>query len=86
MIEEEGIVSTGAGLYSPHPLQVMAKSQNRVRRSPEHGVKYRRTKGEVSSVDRVLSSHGKRRAIPGLSRHSSGTWKVGISPMPPWSQ
>jgi hypothetical protein len=29
MIQEEGIVSTGAGMHSPHPLQVMAKSQNR---------------------------------------------------------
>jgi hypothetical protein len=29
MIQEDGIVSTGAGTHSPHPLQVMAKSQNR---------------------------------------------------------
>ena len=29
MIQEEGIVSTGAGMHSPHPLQVMAKSQSR---------------------------------------------------------
>ena len=29
MIQDEGIVSTGAGMHSPHSLQVMAKSQNR---------------------------------------------------------
>jgi hypothetical protein len=29
MIQEEGIVSTGAGTHSPHPLQVTAKSQKR---------------------------------------------------------
>jgi len=29
MIQDEGIVSTGAGTHSPHPLQVMAKSQKR---------------------------------------------------------
>ena len=29
MIQDEGIVSTGAGTHSPHPLQVTAKSQNR---------------------------------------------------------
>ena len=34
MIQEEGIVSTGAGTHSPHPLQVTAKSQNRAGDSP----------------------------------------------------
>ena len=29
MIQEDGIVSTGAGTHSPHPLQVTAKSQKR---------------------------------------------------------
>jgi hypothetical protein len=29
MIEDEGIVSTGAGTHSPHTLQVIAKSQKR---------------------------------------------------------
>jgi hypothetical protein len=29
MIQDEGIVSTGAGTHSPHPLQVTAKSQKR---------------------------------------------------------
>ena len=29
MIQDEGIVSTGAGMHSPHPLQVTAKSQKR---------------------------------------------------------
>ena len=28
MIQDEGIVSTGAGTHSPHPLQVTAKSHN----------------------------------------------------------
>jgi hypothetical protein len=30
MIQDDGIVSTGAGTHSPHPLQVTAKSQERV--------------------------------------------------------
>lgn len=30
MIQEEGIVSTGAGMHSPHPLQLIEKSQSRV--------------------------------------------------------
>jgi len=34
MIQEDGIVSTGAGMHSPHPLQVMAKSQNRTGNPP----------------------------------------------------
>jgi len=34
MIQEEGIVSTGAGTHSPHPLQVTAKSQKRAGGSP----------------------------------------------------
>jgi hypothetical protein len=29
MIQDDGIVSTGAGTHSPHPLQVTAKSQKR---------------------------------------------------------
>jgi hypothetical protein len=29
MIQEEGIVSTGAGMHSPHPLQLIAKSHKR---------------------------------------------------------
>ena len=29
MIQDDGIVSTGAGTHSPHPLQVTAKSQRR---------------------------------------------------------
>jgi hypothetical protein len=35
MIQEEGIVSTGAGTHSPHPLQVTAKSQKRAGDSPD---------------------------------------------------
>ena len=34
MIHDEGIVSTGAGTHSPHPLQVTAKSQKRAGGSP----------------------------------------------------
>ena len=34
MIQDEGIVSTGAGTHSPHPLQVTAKSQKRAGGSP----------------------------------------------------
>jgi hypothetical protein len=34
MIQEEGIVSTGAGTHSPHALQVTAKSQKRAGGSP----------------------------------------------------
>jgi len=34
MIQDEGIVSTGAGTHSPHPLQVTAKSQKRTGDSP----------------------------------------------------
>ena len=34
MIQDDGIVSTGAGTHSPHPLQVTAKSQKRAGGSP----------------------------------------------------
>jgi hypothetical protein len=34
MIQDEGIVSTGAGTHSPHLLQVTVKSQNRAGGSP----------------------------------------------------
>ena len=34
MIQDEGIVSTGAGTHSPHLLQVIAKSQKRAGGSP----------------------------------------------------
>jgi hypothetical protein len=34
MIQDDGIVSTGAGMHSPHPLQVTAKSQKRAGNSP----------------------------------------------------
>ena len=35
MIQDDGIVSTGAGTHSPHPLQVTAKSQKRAGASPD---------------------------------------------------
>jgi hypothetical protein len=35
MIQDEGIVSTGAGTHSPHPLQVTAKSQKRAGGPPD---------------------------------------------------
>ena len=34
MIQDDGIVSTGAGTHSPHPLQVTAKSQKRAGAPP----------------------------------------------------
>jgi hypothetical protein len=34
MIQDDGIVSTGAGTHSPHPLQVTAKSQKRAGNPP----------------------------------------------------
>jgi hypothetical protein len=37
MIQDEGIVSTGAGTHSPHPLQVTAKSQKRCGGLPNIG-------------------------------------------------
>ena len=37
MIQDDGIVSTGAGTHSPHPLQVMAKSQKRAGNSTNMG-------------------------------------------------
>ena len=35
MIHDDGIVSTGAGTHSPHPLQVTAKSQTRAGAPPD---------------------------------------------------
>lgn len=35
MIQDDGIVSTGAGTHSPHPLQVTAESQKRAGAPPD---------------------------------------------------
>jgi hypothetical protein len=59
MIQDDGIVSTGAGTHSPHTLQVTAKSQNRAGGSPN-------TKPSIGE---------QKAKCPALSRSAFGTWQ-----------
>ena len=77
MIQDDGIVSTGAGTHSPHPLQVTAKSQKRAGGSPN-------TESSIGE---------EKAKCPGLSRSAFGTWLVppGVNlrkaifdPVQPW--
>jgi hypothetical protein len=77
MIQEEGIVSTGAGMHSPHPLQVMAKSQNRTGNPTNMEPSIGEEKAKCPAASRSASGLGRRRAVPGLPRRSAGAWKIG---------
>jgi hypothetical protein len=50
MIQDEGIVSTGAGTHSPHPLTGDGKVTKAGWQFPKHRAEYRRIKGETSSA------------------------------------
>jgi hypothetical protein len=59
MIQDEGIVSTGAGTHSPHPLQVTAKSQKRT--------------GDSSNMEPSIGEQ--KAKCPAQSRSAFWTWQ-----------
>jgi hypothetical protein len=88
MIQDDGMVSTGAGTHSPHPLQVTAKSQKRAG-SPTN---MRPSIGEekancLAPVPKCFLGLARKTAVPGLPSWphpnsaslsiSSRTWKSG---------
>jgi hypothetical protein len=77
MSQEEGIVSTGAGTHSPHPLQVTAKVTKAGWRFPEHRGEYRRIKGEMSNAVQKCFRDLQEDSSTQFARHSAGTWKIG---------
>ena len=62
MIQDDGIVSTGAGTHSPHPLQVTAKSQKRAGGSPNIEPSIGEQKAKCLAPPQMLSGLGKRTA------------------------
>ena len=67
MIQNDGIVSTGAGTHSPHPLQVTAKSQKRSGGSPNIELSIGEQKANCLSPFRgVVRGTGVRTGISGL--------------------
>ena len=76
MIQDEGIVSTGAGTHSPQPLQVTAKSQNRAGDSPnmEPSIGEEKAKSPLApKCFRDSVGAASTRFATSLSR----TWKIG---------
>ena len=69
MIQDDGIVSTGAGTHSPHPLQVTAKSQKRAGGSPNIEPSIGEQKANCLAAPEALSRLGKRTTVLGLPSH-----------------
>ena len=83
MIQDDGIVSTGAGTHSPHPLQVTAKSQKRAGGSPNIEPSIGEEKAKRPVLSRSAFGTAKEASSTQFERHRAGTWKMGISPMHP---
>ena len=66
MIQDDGIVSTGAGTHSPHPLQVTAKSQKRAGGSPNIEPSIGEQKAKCPAPSRSAFRTCRRTAVPGL--------------------
>jgi hypothetical protein len=86
MIQDDGIVSTGAGMHSPQPLHVTAKSQNRAGSLPsmEPSIGEEKAKCPAPSCPEVLYGiwqEDKHYSVCHVTQPKPG--RLGISPMPP---
>jgi hypothetical protein len=77
MIQDDGIVSTGAGTHSPHPLQVTAKSQKRAGGSPNIEPSIGEEKAKCPTPSRSAFGTCRKDSSTLFARHSAGTWKIG---------
>jgi hypothetical protein len=77
MIQDDGIVSTGAGTHSPHPLQVTAKSQKRAGGSPNIEPSIGEQKAKRLVLSRSAFGTAQEDKSTQFARHSAGTWKIG---------
>jgi hypothetical protein len=83
MIQDDGIVSTGAGTHSPHPLQVTAKSQKRAGGSTNIELSIGEQKAKCPQRSRSAFGTCRRTAVPGLQVTQPEPGRLGISPMHP---
>jgi hypothetical protein len=82
MIQDDGIVSTGAGTHSPHPLQVTAKSQKRAGGSSNIEPSIGEQKAKCPALSKCLRDLAGGRQSPDCRVTQPEPGRLGISPMP----
>ena len=80
MIQDDGIVSTGAGTHSPHPLQVTAKSQERAGGSPDTESSIGEQKANCPASPKCFRNWQEDSSTPVRHVAHPETGRLGISP------